>query len=88
MKFNILFIIAKKILMKDYAQFIEINSDIRFGKPCVKGTRISVFDILGWLSIGMTETQIIEDFPEMTEQAIRACLAYAAQKERKAHVAI
>ena len=74
--------------MKNYAQFIEINSDIRFGKPCVKGTRISVFDVLGWLSIGMTEKQIIADFPELTEQAIRACLAYAAQKERKAQVAV
>lgn len=75
-------------MIKNYAQFIEINSDIRFGKPCVKGTRISVFDILGWPSIGMTETQIIKDFPELTEQTIRACLAYAAQKERKAQVAI
>jgi len=77
-KCNKLLIFAKKLLMNNYAQFIEINSEIRFGKPCVKGTRISVFDILGWLSIGMTETQIIEDFPELTEQTIRACLAYAA----------
>jgi len=75
---SINYFFAKKSLMKNYEQFIEINSDIRFGKPCVKGTRISVFDILGWLSIGMTETQIIEDFPELTEQTIRACLAYAA----------
>ncbi len=74
--------------MENYEQFIEINAEIRFGKPCVKGTRISVFDVLGWLSIGMTVPQIIKDFPELTEQTIRACLAYAAQKERKARIAI
>lgn len=74
--------------METYAQFIEINADIRFGKPCVKGTRITVFDVLGWLSVGMTISQIIKDYPELSEQTIRACLAYAAQKERKIRVAI
>ena len=74
--------------METYIDFIEINSDIRFGKPCVKGTRISVYDVLGWLAAGMSIPEIIKDFPELTTQSIRACLAYAAQKERKARVAV
>ena len=73
--------------MENYSDFIEINSEIRFGRPCIKGTRISVYDVLGWLAVGMTNAQIIKDFPELTVQSIRACLAYAAQKERKARIA-
>ena len=73
--------------MDNYADFIEINTDIRFGRPCVKGTRITVYDVLGWLAAGMTSTQIIKDFPELNALQIRACLAYAAQKERKAKIA-
>ncbi len=74
--------------MEKYNEFIEINSEIRFGKPCVKNTRISVYDILGWLAAGMSVSEIIKDFPELTLASIRASLAYAAQKERKARVAI
>ena len=74
--------------METYIDFIEINSDIRFGKPCVKGTRISVYDVLGWLAAGMSIPEIIKDFPELTAQSIRACLAYAAHKERKARIAV
>ena len=73
--------------MDNYADFIEINTDIRFGRPCVKGTRITVYDVLGWLAAGMTSAQIIKDFPELNALQIRACLAYAAQKERKAKIA-
>ena len=73
--------------MENYSDFIEINPEIRFGRPCIKGTRISVYDVLGWLAAGMTNAQIIKDFPELTVQSIRACLAYAAQKERKARIA-
>ena len=73
--------------MDNYADYIEINPEIRFGKPCVKGTRITVYDILGWLAADMTNAQIIRDFPELNALQIRACLAYAAQKERKARVA-
>lgn len=73
--------------MENYIDFIEINPDIRFGKPCVKGTRISVYDVLGYLAAGMTLTQIIKDFPELSEQSIRACLGFAAHKERKAKIA-
>ena len=73
--------------MENYIDFIEINADVRFGKPCVKGTRITVYDVLGFLATGMTTPQIIKDFPELSTNAIRACLAYAAQKERKAKIA-
>ena len=73
--------------MDNYADFIEINTDIRFGRPCVKGTRITVYDVLGWLAAGMTSVQIIKDFPELNTLQIRACLAYAAQKERKTKIA-
>lgn len=73
--------------MDNYADYIEINPEIRFGKPCVKGTRITVYDVLGWLAADMTNAQIIKDFPELNALQIRACLAYAAQKERKARIA-
>jgi uncharacterized protein (DUF433 family) len=73
--------------MDNYAEYIEINQDIRFGKPCVKGTRITVYDVLGWLAEGMTFAQIIKDFPELTTVHIRACLAYASKKERKIKIA-
>ena len=62
----------------NYIDYISIDPNIRFGKPCVKTTRISVYDVLGWLANGMTHEQIISDFPELNEQAIRACLAFAA----------
>ena len=69
--------------MKNYTEYISINSAIRFGKPCVKGTRITVQDILGWLASGMTNDEIIEDFPELTIEQIRASLAFAADSERR-----
>ena len=70
-----------------YQEFIEINSDKRFGKPCIKGTRISVYDVLNWLSNGMSKEDIINDFQELTEEMIHACLAYAADKEHKLRIA-
>lgn len=63
-----------------YLEHIEINADIRFGRPCVRGTRISVYDVLGWLASGMSHSDIIEDFPELNNTHILACLAYAAEK--------
>ena len=62
---------------------IAIDPAIRFGKPCVRGTRISVGDILGYLAGGMSEGQILADFPQLTSDDIRACLAYAAERERR-----
>ena len=70
-----------------YQEYISINAAIRFGKPCVKGTRIAVFDVLGWLASGMTMAGIIDDFPELTTADILACLSYAAEKERKVKIA-
>ncbi len=72
----------------DYKKYIEINPQIRFGKPCVKGTRISVYDVLSWLASGMSIDDIISDFPQLTRDQILACLSYSADKERKATVAI
>jgi uncharacterized protein (DUF433 family) len=71
----------------DYTQHITIDSNIRFGKPCVKGTRISVYDVLGWLASGMTNQQILNDFPELLEIHIRACLAFAADREHRIRIA-
>ena len=62
-------------------QYIEINSEKRFGKPIVKGTRISVADILNWLANGLTREEIILDFPELNNEQINACLFFAASKE-------
>jgi uncharacterized protein (DUF433 family) len=67
----------------NYSEFISINSEIRFGKPCIKGTRISVYDVLSWYASGMTQQDILEDFPELSSNQILACLAYAADKEHK-----
>jgi uncharacterized protein (DUF433 family) len=67
----------------NYSEFISINSEIRFGKPCIKGTRISVYDVLSWYASGMTKQDILEDFPELKSNQILACLAYAADKEHK-----
>ena len=67
----------------DYSKFISIDSNIRFGKPCITGTRISVYDVFGWFASGMTTDQIRKDFPQLTKEQILACLVYSADKERK-----
>ncbi|OAQ41633.1 hypothetical protein A5893_00545 [Pedobacter psychrophilus] len=61
----------------DYREHIQINSEIRFGKPCIKGTRIAIYDILSWLSEGMSIREIISDFPQLREGDILATLAYS-----------
>ena len=71
----------------NYNEFIEIRADKRFGKPCIKGTRISVYDILNWLSNGMSKEEIIIDFDELSLEMINACLAFAADKEHKLQIA-
>ncbi len=65
-----------------FNKYIEIDSEKRFGKPIIKGTRISVYDILSWLSNGMTREEIIHDYPELTKNQINACLSFAAKKEQ------
>ena len=62
---------------------IAIDPSVRFGKPCVRGTRISVGDVLEYLAGGMSEDEILADFPQLTRDDIRACLAYAAERERR-----
>ena len=62
---------------------IAVDPAIRFGKPCVRGTRMSVGDVLGYLAGGMSEAQILADFPQLTHDDVRACLAYAAERERR-----
>lgn len=69
--------------MINYKLIIKRNPNKRFGKPCVRDTRITVYDVLGWLAIGMTFNEIISDFPELTMDDIKACLAYAADREHK-----
>jgi uncharacterized protein (DUF433 family) len=67
----------------DYRNYLEIRADKRFGQPCLKGMRISVYDVLNWLSNGMSREDIKSDFEEISDEMINACLAYAADKERR-----
>lgn len=62
---------------------ITIDPGKRFGQACVRGLRITVADVLGWLAAGMSEEEIISDFPDLTHEDIRACLAWAADRERR-----
>lgn len=67
----------------DYSKIITIEAGKRSGKPCVRGMRITVQDVLEYLAGGMSHDEIIADFPELTEEDIRACLAFAADRERR-----
>lgn len=71
----------------NYREYIEVDPNLRFGKPVIKGTRITVYDVLQWLASGMSHEDIISDFPQLNENQILACLAYAANKERIIKVA-
>jgi len=71
----------------NYRDYITIDANVRFGKPVITGTRISVYDVLSWLANGMTIPEITEDFPELSEVQIKACLAYAADREHKTRIA-
>ena len=66
--------------MEDFRTYISINPNIRFGKPCITGTRIAVSDILGWLASDMSYEEILEDFPQLKREHIRAALAFAAER--------
>ena len=67
----------------NYQSIITIEGGKRGGRPCVRSLRIAVADVLGWLAAGMSHQDILEDYPELTEEDIRACLAYAADRERR-----
>lgn len=69
--------------MVNYKEYIAIDPQQRFGKPRITGTRITVFDVLNWLANGMSKEDILQDFPELNEKQILACLAYAADREHK-----
>jgi uncharacterized protein (DUF433 family) len=70
----------------DYRNIITLEPGKRNGKPCIRGMRITVYDVLGYLASGMTTEQIIEDFPELTKEDIQACLSYAADSEKHTHL--
>jgi uncharacterized protein (DUF433 family) len=62
---------------------ISVDPAVRFGKPCVRGTRLSVGDVLGYLAGGMSEAEVLADFPQLTREDLRACYAFAAERERR-----
>ena len=70
-------------MTSNYTSIITVESGKRGGKPCIRGLRITVYDILEYLASGMTEAEILADFPDLTREDIRACLAFAADRERR-----
>jgi uncharacterized protein (DUF433 family) len=75
-----------KVRPMNYADIITMEPGKRGGKPCIRGLRITVYDVLEYLASGMTHEDILRDFPYLTEQDIRACLAFAADRERKSEM--
>lgn len=73
--------------MNTLHEHIEITPDKRFGQPCIKGTRITVYDILSMLASGMSNGEILEDYPELSEERIKAALLFAADKEHTLRIA-
>lgn len=67
----------------DYRSLITLEPDKMGGKPCIRGLRFTVYDVLDYLASGMTEAEILADFPDLTAEDIRACLAFAADRERR-----
>jgi uncharacterized protein (DUF433 family) len=67
----------------DYREIITIEPGKMGGKPCIRGLRITVYDVLDYLASGMTEDEILHDFPNLTRDDLRACLAFAAERERR-----
>ena len=70
-------------MQPDYTGIITVEPGKRGGKPCIRGLRITVYDVLEYLASGMTEPEILADFPDLTREDIRACLAFAAERERR-----
>ena len=70
----------------DYQDIITVEADKRGGQPCIRGLRITVYDVLSYLASGMTEDEIISDYPDLTREDILASLSYAADRERKTAV--
>ena len=76
-----------KVIIMDWQKIIIFNPEIRFGKPCIRGTRMAVIDVLEYLASGMSFEEIIDDFPELSKEDILACLKYAAFREQRVLVA-
>lgn len=74
--------------MDNFQQYISIDPSIRFGKPCIKGTRIAVVDILQWLASGASYEEILEDFPLLKQEHILAALAFSAKRESITQVVV
>ncbi len=72
----------------NYSEIITIEPGKRGGKPCIRGMRITVYDVLSYLAAGMTPAEIVADFPYLTHEDIRACLSYAAEREKQMVVAV
>ena len=70
-----------------YGSIITIDSGKRGGQPCIRGLRITVYDVLSYLAAGMTAEEMLADFPYLTSDDIRACLSYAAERERQTLIA-
>jgi uncharacterized protein (DUF433 family) len=75
--------VASKLMEVSWQEHITINPGVRSGRPCIAGTRITVYDVLEYLAGGMREEQILGDFPDLTAENIRDCLAFAAARERR-----
>ena len=73
--------------MKHYSETITLDPQKRFGQPCVRGLRITVYDVLSWLANGMSKEDITKDYPEITFDDIQACLSFAAEREHKTRIA-
>ena len=72
----------------DYSKIITIDPERRSGKPCIRNLRITVYDVLDYLAGGMSHEEILADFPDLTETDIRACLAYAADADRRLEIVL
>ncbi|HET6382919.1 MAG TPA: DUF433 domain-containing protein [Armatimonadota bacterium] len=71
----------------DYKQILTLEPGKRSGKPCIRGMRITVYDVLSYLAAGMTHEEILSDFPYLTQEDILACLSYAADREKQSLIA-
>jgi uncharacterized protein (DUF433 family) len=78
---------SRSNMFMNYQDIITIEPGKRGGKPCIRGMRITVYDVLSYLAAGMTSEEILEDFPYLTQEDILACLSYAAERERQMLVA-
>lgn len=76
-------LIILKLLIMDYREYITLDPNKRGGKPCVRGLRITVYEVLDYLASDMSEEDILADFPDLTREDLKACIAFAADRERR-----